>query len=93
MDIVGKNVERLDARAKATGAAKFTVDIREVGMLTAKFLRSPYSFAQIVSVDNSEAENCLVFMVLLINWIWSEGQHIMTYSMTKSDFLARLSLE
>lgn len=56
MDIIGKNVERLDARAKATGAAKFTVDIREVGMLTAKFLRSPYSFAQVVSVDTSEAE-------------------------------------
>ena len=56
MNIVGKNVERIDARAKATGAAKFTVDIREVGMLTVKFLRSPYSYAEIVAVDTSEAE-------------------------------------
>ena len=56
MNIVGKNVERLDARAKATGSAKFTVDIREPGMLTVKFLRSPYSFAEIVAVDTSEAE-------------------------------------
>lgn len=56
MNIVGKNVERLDARAKATGAAKFTVDFREVGMLTVKFLRSPYSFAEILAVDTSEAE-------------------------------------
>ena len=56
MNIVGKNVERLDARAKATGSAKFTVDLREVGMLTVKFLRSPYSFAEIIAVDTSEAE-------------------------------------
>lgn len=56
MNIVGKNVERLDARAKATGAARFTVDIREVGMLNVKFLRSPHAFAQVLAVDTSEAE-------------------------------------
>lgn len=56
MNIVGKNVERLDARAKATGAAKFTVDLREVGMLVVKFLRSPYSYAEVLAADTSDAE-------------------------------------
>lgn len=56
MNIVGQNVERIDARAKAIGAAKFTVDLREIGMLTVKFLRSPYSYAKVIDIDFYEAE-------------------------------------
>lgn len=56
MKVVGKNVERLDAKAKAAGQAKFTVDIRKPGMLYVKFLRSPYAHARILSIDTSAAE-------------------------------------
>lgn len=56
MDAIGTNVARIDAKAKATGEARFTVDIKLPGMLHAKFLRSPYAHARIVSVDTAEAE-------------------------------------
>lgn len=57
LKVVGQNVERLDARAKATGEAKFTVDLCLPGMMYAKFLRSPYPHARIISIDTSDAED------------------------------------
>lgn len=54
-DVIGTKVERIDARAKATGAAKFTVDTQPTGAVFAKFLRSPHPHARVVSVDVSEA--------------------------------------
>jgi xanthine dehydrogenase molybdenum-binding subunit len=54
--IVGKHVERIDAKAKATGDARFTVDTRLPGTVHARFLRSPYAHARIDSIDISEAE-------------------------------------
>jgi xanthine dehydrogenase YagR molybdenum-binding subunit len=47
---------RVDARAKVTGAAKFTTDVRLPGQLTAGLFRSPYPHARILSIDLSAAE-------------------------------------
>ncbi len=46
---------RADARAKVTGQATYTTDVRRAGMLHAKVLRSPHAHARIVSVDASRA--------------------------------------
>lgn len=54
--VIGQNVERIDARAKATGEAKFTVDLTAPGMVYAKYLRCPHAHARILSVETSEAE-------------------------------------
>jgi len=54
--VVGKRLARPDAADKATGAAKYTVDIKLSGMLIGKVLRSPYPHAKILKVDTSEAE-------------------------------------
>lgn len=54
--VLGKKVPRFDAVAKATGDAKFTVDIKLPGMLYAKFLRSPYPFARIKSLSTRMAK-------------------------------------
>jgi xanthine dehydrogenase YagR molybdenum-binding subunit len=53
---IGKRVKRYDARAKVTGEATFTSDIRLPGMLYAKFLRSTVPHAKIKSIDTSKAE-------------------------------------
>lgn len=55
LSVVGKRLPRWEAKAKATGAAKFTVDIKLPGMLHAKILASPYAHAKIVKVDKSKA--------------------------------------
>jgi len=54
--VVGKGVPRVDARVKATGEAKYAVDIVLPGMLHGKFLRSPYAHARILNIDTSKAE-------------------------------------
>jgi xanthine dehydrogenase YagR molybdenum-binding subunit len=51
----GKSVPRIDGRAKVTGAARFTVDVKLPGMLHARLLRSPLPHARLVSVDVSMA--------------------------------------
>ena len=56
LSVVGKRVLRPEASAKATGTAKYTVDIKFPGMLIGKVLRSPYPHARIVKIDKSEAE-------------------------------------
>ncbi len=55
-DMIGKEVTRLDALDKVTGAAKFTTDIMLPNLAVGKFLRSPYAHAKILSIDTSEAE-------------------------------------
>lgn len=47
---------RLEGVEKVTGSARYTVDIRQDGMLTAKLLGSPHAHAKIVSIDTSAAE-------------------------------------
>lgn len=56
LKVVGKRITRVDARAKVTGEARFTSDIKLPGMLYAKMLRSPHPHATIRSVDTSRAE-------------------------------------
>jgi len=54
---IGKRgVRRLDGYEKATGAAKYTMDVQLPGMLYARFLTSPYPHAEIKSMDTSRAE-------------------------------------
>jgi len=55
--VIGKNVPRIDGREKATGAAKYTGDLKFPNMLFGKILSSPYAHAKILSIDTSEAEN------------------------------------
>jgi CO/xanthine dehydrogenase Mo-binding subunit len=54
---IGKRgVRRIDGYEKATGAAKYTIDVQLPGMLYARFLTSPYPHAEIKSMDTSKAE-------------------------------------
>jgi len=52
---LGKDIVRKEAWNKVTGAAKYTGDIIEQGMLYAKLLTSPHAHAQIISIDTSKA--------------------------------------
>jgi len=54
--MIGKDVPRNDARAKATGAAAYTDDLKLPGMLHGRILRSPLAHARIAHVDTSRAE-------------------------------------
>jgi xanthine dehydrogenase YagR molybdenum-binding subunit len=64
---IGKPVPRINGRAKVTGAARFTVDIKLAGMLHARLLRSPYPHARIVSIDTTAVERhpdvCAVHLI------------------------------
>ena len=56
-DAIGKRgVLRNDGVEKATGAARYTIDVQLPGMLHARFLTSPHPHAEIKSMDTSEAE-------------------------------------
>ena len=56
-DKVGKRgVRRIDGYEKASGAAKYTIDVQLPGMLYGRFLTSPYPHAEIKSMDTSQAE-------------------------------------
>jgi len=54
--VIGKRVPRLNGRAKVTGAARFTVDLKLPGMLHARILRSPHAHAHIAAIDTGGAE-------------------------------------
>ncbi|MFC1938245.1 xanthine dehydrogenase family protein molybdopterin-binding subunit [Chloroflexota bacterium] len=56
LSVVGKRLPRPDGAEKATGTAKYTVDIKLQGMLIGKVLRSPYPHAKILKIDKSKAE-------------------------------------
>lgn len=53
---VGKSVPRIDAFEKVTGTAVYTADIKLLGMLYTKLLKSSHAHARIVKIDTSEAE-------------------------------------
>ena len=55
-DTIGKPLPRVDGIEKATGQAKFTVDMAMPGMLHGKFLRSPYPHARIISIHTEKAK-------------------------------------
>ena len=54
--LLGKRISRLDGPEKASGRAKYASDLKRPGQLYAKFLRSPYAHAKVVSIDTSAAE-------------------------------------
>jgi xanthine dehydrogenase YagR molybdenum-binding subunit len=53
--ILGSRVPRVDGKAKATGEAKYSIDMRLPGMLYARILRCPLAAATVTSVDLSAA--------------------------------------
>jgi xanthine dehydrogenase YagR molybdenum-binding subunit len=53
--VIGKPIARHDARAKVTGAARFTVDVTLPGMLHGRILRSPLPHARVRAIDISAA--------------------------------------
>ena len=52
---IGKSVPRINGRAKVTGAARFTVDLKLPGMLYGRLLRSPHPHARLLKLDLSAA--------------------------------------
>ena len=54
--VIGRPMPRVDARAKATGQAKYAADIELPDMLWGKVKRSPYAHARILNIDTSKAE-------------------------------------
>ena len=54
--VIGKSIPRINGRAKVTGAAPFTVDVKLPGMLYARLLRSPLPHARVMSIDIGAAE-------------------------------------
>lgn len=54
---IGQDTPQVNARAKVTGRAQYTGDLKLPGMLHAKVLRSPYPSARIVSIDTAAARS------------------------------------
>lgn len=54
-EIIGSNINRVDAMAKVTGKAKYTDDFFEANMLVGKILRSSYAHAIIKDIDIQKA--------------------------------------
>jgi CO/xanthine dehydrogenase Mo-binding subunit/aerobic-type carbon monoxide dehydrogenase small subunit (CoxS/CutS family) len=55
-DYIGRNVRRIDAPSKVSGALKYAGDMTMPGMLHVHVLRSPHAHAKILSMDTSAAE-------------------------------------
>jgi xanthine dehydrogenase YagR molybdenum-binding subunit len=54
--IIGKKVPRIDGGIKATGKARYTLDINRNKMLHGVFLRSPHAHAKITAIDVAATE-------------------------------------
>jgi len=67
LSVVGKRLPRWAAYDKATGAAKYTADIKLPGMLMGKILFSPHAHANILKMDTSKAEK-LPGVEAVITW-------------------------
>ncbi|NTZ19843.1 xanthine dehydrogenase family protein molybdopterin-binding subunit [Paenibacillus sp. JMULE4] len=55
LKVIGKSIPKKESRDKVTGAAKYTGDRMEAGMLHARMVTSPYAHAAIVKIDTSRA--------------------------------------
>jgi CO/xanthine dehydrogenase Mo-binding subunit len=55
--VVNKNVHRVDAAAKVTGSARYTVDMKLPSMLHCRMVRSPHPFARVKAIDVTAAES------------------------------------
>lgn len=62
--VIGKPHNRTDARAKVTGKAQYTADLRIDGMLCAKILRPPAHGAKLKSLDTSAVDEMEGFQVV-----------------------------
>jgi xanthine dehydrogenase YagR molybdenum-binding subunit len=56
LKVIGRPAERWDGKAKVTGAARYTADIRLPGMLYAKMVNASVPHAKVLSIDTSKAE-------------------------------------
>ncbi|HVC47395.1 MAG TPA: xanthine dehydrogenase family protein molybdopterin-binding subunit [Terracidiphilus sp.] len=56
LNYIGKPTERWDGLEKATGRARYTIDVQLPGMLYASFVDAKIPHARILSIDTSEAE-------------------------------------
>ena len=72
--IVGTRVPRLDGKAKTTGAARYSIDVRLPGMLYARILRCPLAAATVTSVDVAEAKKMPGVRAVLV--IAEKGERI-----------------
>lgn len=54
--LIGKDIQRIDGVAKASGAAKYTADINPEGTLYAKVLTSPHAAAKVTKIDVEPAK-------------------------------------
>jgi CO/xanthine dehydrogenase Mo-binding subunit len=52
---VGQSVPRAGLAEKATGAARYTADLKRPGMLYARLLRSPHPHARVTAIDTAPA--------------------------------------
>ena len=62
--VMGKSFNRVDARAKVTGQAKYAGDIRLPDMLYARIVRPPAHGAKLLKIDTSAAEKIPGVMVV-----------------------------
>jgi xanthine dehydrogenase YagR molybdenum-binding subunit len=56
LKVIGKPTARWDGRAKVTGAARYTTDVRLPGMLYGRMVNAVVPHAKVLSVDTSAAE-------------------------------------
>ncbi|MBM4077309.1 MAG: xanthine dehydrogenase family protein molybdopterin-binding subunit, partial [Planctomycetes bacterium] len=54
--LVGKEIERVDGRQKASGQAKYTNDTNPPGTLFAKLLTSPHAHAKVAQLNIDKAK-------------------------------------
>jgi isoquinoline 1-oxidoreductase subunit beta len=54
--VIGRGLPRLDSAPKSTGRARFGIDVRVPGMLTAVVIRGPVIRAEPKKIDSAEAE-------------------------------------
>jgi xanthine dehydrogenase YagR molybdenum-binding subunit len=64
--VIGKEVDRIDAKQKVSGRATYTTDVRADGLLHARTVRSPFAHARVVSIDTSAAEQTPGFKAVVI---------------------------
>lgn len=55
-EVMGRSPDRIDGRAKVTGEAEYSADVRLPGMLYSSILRPPAHGAELTSLDTSPAE-------------------------------------
>ena len=56
LSVIGRPTKRWDGKAKVTGAARYTADIRQPGMLYGKMVNASVPHAKVLSIDTTAAE-------------------------------------